>query len=79
MSWRHQAACLGQPVDLFFQDRGRNDKALKAKAICRQCPVRIDCLDFALSFPDKELPGIYGGTTEGERRELRYSRHTGCL
>jgi len=77
MSWRHQAACLGQPVDLFFQDRGRAQKANKAKAICRLCPVRIDCLDFALSFPDKELPGIYGGLTEGERRELRYSRHTG--
>ena len=77
MSWRHRAACIGQPIALFFQDRGRNDQTLKARALCRDCPVRLDCLDFAMSFPDKELPGIYGGLTETERRRMRYSRHTG--
>ena len=71
MAWRHRAACLGQPIQLFINDRGRNDQTKRAKAICRECDVRIDCLDFALSFPDKELPGVYGGTTEAERRLMR--------
>lgn len=56
MSWRHRAACIGQPIALFFQDRGRNDQTLKARALCRDCPVRLDCLDFAMSFPDKASP-----------------------
>jgi len=77
MSWRFRAACIGQPIELFFQVRGRNDQAKKAREICRDCPVRIDCLDFAMSFLDGELPGIYGGLTELERQELRYARHTG--
>lgn len=71
MSWRFRAACIGQPIELFFQDRGRNDQARRARAICSDCPVRSDCLDFAMSFPDGELPGIYGGLTEGERRKIR--------
>lgn len=77
MSWRHDAACRGEPTAIFFAERGRRDMALKAKAICRDCPVRWDCLNFALSFPDTDLPGIYGGTTEAERRRMRNPRYTG--
>lgn len=77
MSWRWKAACRGEPTELFFAERGRAQKTAQAKAICRECPVRIDCLDFALSFADKDLPGIYGGTTENERRVMRNTRYTG--
>lgn len=77
MSWRDRAACIGQPIELFFPDRGRRDTVSEAKKICLDCPVRWECLDFAMSFLDTELPGIYGATTEGDRRRMRYSRHTG--
>ena len=40
----------------------------RAKAICRTCPVNTECLDFAIG--GRELHGIWGGTTEVERRGL---------
>ena len=41
----------------------------QAKAVCARCPVRAQCLEYAL---DNALDhGIYGGTTESERRTLR--------
>jgi WhiB family redox-sensing transcriptional regulator len=40
----------------------------EAKAVCRRCPVRPDCLTDAL----ERIPnGIAGGLTEDERRALR--------
>lgn len=77
MSWRHRAACIGQPTELFITERGQAKSAAKAKAICAVCPVRLDCLDFAMSFPYRDLPGIYGGLTENERQEMRSDRYTG--
>lgn len=75
MSWRHRAACLDQPIEWFFPIRGGT--GTRGKKVCADCPVRLDCLDFAMSFPDGENPGIYGGTTEAERRQMREYRYTG--
>lgn len=41
-----------------------------AKAICDTCPYKARCLEFALS-QQGAVNGIWGGTTEGERRTLR--------
>lgn len=38
------------------------------------CPVRQACLEFALSYDYNEDFGVYGGTTPGFRRKLRYER-----
>lgn len=43
-----------------------------AKAVCRGCRVREDCLDFALATHQDD--GIWGGRSEEERRELRATR-----
>jgi WhiB family redox-sensing transcriptional regulator len=42
-----------------------NEKA--AKAVCEQCPLRVECLVFAIKTGQM---GIWGGTTENERRNL---------
>lgn len=42
-----------------------------AKALCEFCPVRIPCLDHAMTY---EEAGIWGGTTQAERRQLRGKR-----
>jgi WhiB family redox-sensing transcriptional regulator len=39
-----------------------------AKAICGACPIAVACLTYALK--NHEL-GIWGGTTEEQRRALR--------
>lgn len=67
-------ACGADGVDpeLFHpvseQDRSRIDQA---KAICAGCPVASSCLEHALRSGDH---GIWGGTTETERRRIKAVR-----
>jgi WhiB family redox-sensing transcriptional regulator len=57
--------------DLFFPERGQS--CTEAKAICAGCPVRTECLDFAIV--SCEQFGIWGGTSERERRRIRRQRN----
>jgi WhiB family redox-sensing transcriptional regulator len=70
--WRSQALCRDTDPELFFPI-GTTGAALvqieQARAVCRQCPVQADCLDFALTT--NQDSGIWGGTSEEERRVLR--------
>ena len=66
--WSDSAACKTM-TDLFYPQRGDNDAAAAAKAVCRRCPVKVQCLDFAMTFEESE--GIWGGTSGYERRQLR--------
>lgn len=65
-----QRACAqpGVDPDLFFPPRGVNTTE-SAKAICQRCPVLDECRDYAI--PQSLLHGIWGGTTETQRRRLR--------
>jgi WhiB family redox-sensing transcriptional regulator len=38
------------------------------------CPVRQDCLEYALTFDYNEDFGVFGGTTPGFRRKIRSDR-----
>jgi WhiB family redox-sensing transcriptional regulator len=40
-----------------------------AKAVCQSCPSLEPCLEFALAT--NQDSGIWGGTSEEERRKLR--------
>jgi len=70
--WRAEALCRDTDPELFFPI-GTTGAALvqieQARAVCRQCPVQSDCLDFALTT--NQDSGIWGGTSEEERRVLR--------
>lgn len=73
--WRDRAACRDVDPELFFPvtEKGPGARqAEQAKAMCAGCPVRAECLRYAL---DNGLDhGIFGGTTETERRQLRRAR-----
>jgi WhiB family redox-sensing transcriptional regulator len=43
----------------------------EAKLICAECPLRIQCLTFAL---ENNEPGIWGGTTDNERRLMKRTK-----
>ena len=71
MNWDDEASCQSIDPEVFFPEH-QGDHASIAKAICRGCPVRMQCLEFAL---DARLDhGVWGGMTENERRSLRRSR-----
>ena len=70
MNGDDEAACQSTDPDLFFPNEELSVQT--AKRICRGCPVRTQCLEFAL---DARLEhGVWGGLTENERRSLRRSR-----
>jgi WhiB family redox-sensing transcriptional regulator len=68
--WQEQANCLGVDPDLFFPERGASTR--EAKAVCRGCEVRGECLEYALAHGEKF--GIWGGLSERERRRVRRQR-----
>lgn len=72
--WRARSSCRDTDPELFFPI-GTTGPALAqidaAKRICRQCEVQAECLEFALST--NQDAGIWGGTSEDERRSLRRS------
>jgi WhiB family redox-sensing transcriptional regulator len=69
-SWVVQASCLGCDPELFYP--GRGESCREAKAVCAGCPVRVECLEYALETGEKL--GIWGGASERERRRLRARR-----
>jgi WhiB family redox-sensing transcriptional regulator len=68
--WLTAAACRGMDPELFFPDRGEPTEP--AKAVCAGCRVRGECLDYALA--NVERFGVWGGTSERERRTIRTQR-----
>jgi WhiB family redox-sensing transcriptional regulator len=75
MDWRHLALCRDSELDLFFPDgtTGPAERQLEeAKAVCRRCAVTCDCLAFALETGQDA--GVWGATSEDERRALRRQR-----
>lgn len=69
--WVKEGTCLQErhPTELFFPPKGNVPHIVRAKAICNRCPVKAECLEWALAVPERI--GIWGGTTEYERRKLR--------
>lgn len=73
-TWHLRALCRGPESVLFFppaipeRREARDEREARAKGICGQCPVRQECLEFALRV--REPHGIWGGLTEIERRRL---------
>jgi WhiB family redox-sensing transcriptional regulator len=61
-------ACRDGDRELFFNE---NDPG-PALAICFPCPIKQMCLDWALTQPERH--GVWGGTTEDERKKLGYRK-----
>ena len=59
--------CRGTALNLFYPERG--ESAGPARQVCAACPVRQQCLEYALS--NRITSGIWGGLTERERRPLQ--------
>jgi WhiB family redox-sensing transcriptional regulator len=69
--WHQRAGCRGHGTEPYIRGpKARYDE--EVLALSRECPVRQECLETALADPD--LQGLWGGTTDAERREMRRRR-----
>lgn len=67
-SWRALANCRGKDPNVFILDRGGSYK--QALTLCSECVVVEPCLRYAL---DNHETGVWGGTTESQRKKMRRS------
>ena len=67
--WRAHAACAGMDPNLFVTGRGELTK--RARETCAECPVQVECLDYAMKHP---VLGTWGGKSERWRRLARRQR-----
>jgi WhiB family redox-sensing transcriptional regulator len=71
VAWQADAACADNDAvgwDDFFPPDGKKSAARRARAVCAGCLVRDDCLEFALDHFIRD--GVWGGTTERDRRPM---------
>ena len=69
-SWRLEGLCAETDPEAFFPEKGGSTR--DAKRVCAGCPVRMECLEYALG--NDERFGIWGGLSERERRRVRLHR-----
>ena len=75
MEWIRRARCRDEDPELFFPVGTSGPAAIQieaAKAVCKSCEVRLQCLEWALATGQDS--GVWGGTTEEERRVLLRAR-----
>lgn len=64
------AVCAQTDPEAFFPEKGGSSR--DAKRICASCDIQQDCLEYALARDIRF--GIWGGTTELQRRSMRRQR-----
>ena len=69
-AWSDQAACRGTDTEIFYPANAEEEA--EALSICATCPVRAQCLEYAIH--NRETYGIWGGATPEQRRRMRRER-----
>lgn len=70
-SWAEEAECLRMDPRVFTSQKADPtypEDLARAKNACSHCPVTQQCLDYAMTYRPF---GVWGGLTDGERRQLR--------
>jgi len=70
-AWMADASCRGTDAAAFFPSDGSGVEAVQR--VCAHCPVRLDCLEYALT--NRLDYGVWGGTSERERQRILRLRH----
>lgn len=72
--WMQNGNCRGQRPEIFVPTKDKDDKPTKyteAHECCVDCPVKIECRDYAV---ETNQLGFWGDTTESDRRKIRRNR-----
>jgi WhiB family redox-sensing transcriptional regulator len=73
--WMASGNCASEPPSRFFPSDGVGVEV--ARRICATCPVKDECLEHALV--NRIDHGVWGGTSERERRRILKRRRTAAL
>jgi WhiB family transcriptional regulator, redox-sensing transcriptional regulator len=65
--WMAEGICAQADPDAWFPEKGGS--TVSAKRICMGCPVRDECLQYALDHNERH--GVWGATSERERQKLK--------
>lgn len=68
--WWTEGLCMQTDPEAFFPEKGGSNR--DAKRICDECPVRAQCLEYAMRTEQQH--GIWGGLSVMERRNIRLGR-----
>ena len=75
VEWQQRGSCRSADTALFFPPSNRFEhkpdrevREARAKRICHGCPVRVECLEWALTM--REPHGVWGGRSESERKQM---------
>ena len=74
LEWMAEGKCRDVPPSVFFPSDGVGVDA--ARKICADCPVKAPCLEYALL--NRVDHGVWGGTSERERRRILRRRRLGA-
>lgn len=69
-----RGACQGLDPGLFFPGQGDSAGLEAAQAVCASCPVRDECLEWALTHLPQGEGGVYGGASAADRRRMMRER-----
>lgn len=68
-----ERACVGEPFETFITPGDADDEppypSPRARGLCSVCPVRVDCLQYALE-EDIEF-GVWGGLSSFQRSQIQ--------
>jgi len=67
--WMASAVCSQIGGDMWFAEKSEWATVVQAKILCRQCPVRTQCLAYAME--NNERFGVWGGLSPRQRRRLK--------
>lgn len=70
--WMDSSLCAQSDPELFYPEKGQSANA--AKRVCSQCPVRQECLDWAVDAGEDH--GVWGGLSRKERHA--YAKRLGA-
>lgn len=68
MDWQDSALCSKHDPELWFPETYNLGQGWLAKKICSECPVKIQCLEYAMT--NRIVFGIWGGLTPQDRHRM---------
>lgn len=72
--WKLEAACQGADTEAYFREVGevQRDERRMVKRICASCPVRTECLEYAIKY---NMQGWWGGLSQHDRVAIKSRRN----